>query len=102
MKNNKKLLLAGVAVVPLAISSWTSENTTSKIQNIDDHSKLSSVELIGTTDVMIDVSEKDKRSVVAFIDKTDAPSKVAVSSKTSKPYDPDLSMSFETIVETYK
>ncbi|MFP3590490.1 hypothetical protein [Chryseobacterium sp. SIMBA_038] len=38
MQNYKKLLLAGLAIVPLALSSWTSsEDPTAKMQNIKDY-----------------------------------------------------------------
>ncbi|MEN4759514.1 MULTISPECIES: hypothetical protein [unclassified Chryseobacterium] len=37
MRNYKKLLLAGLAIVPLALSSWTSEDPTKNIRNLQDY-----------------------------------------------------------------
>jgi len=59
MKNNKKLLLAGFAIVPLALSSWTSEESGNELKNIeyDQTATVSDIEIIGagviTTDKVI-------------------------------------------------
>jgi len=97
MKNHRKLLLAGVAIVPLALSSWTSEDPVSKIRTIENQNSISSIDKIGATDVVVDVSEKNKKNVIAFIDKTDAPSKVVTTTKTLEP-----TTSIESIVKAYQ
>ncbi|MFP3590493.1 hypothetical protein [Chryseobacterium sp. SIMBA_038] len=98
MKNYKKLLLAGFAVVPLTLSSWTSEEPNTQYQNIENQNSKSSNEIIGTTDVQNVIIVKTKTSKLDRTDYGLNPDKIVTTDRT---LDPTIT-SFDEIVKVYQ
>jgi hypothetical protein len=64
MKNYKKLLLAGLAIVPLALSSWASgDPPDTNYQKIGNYDTKTSVGTIGQADVSGEILITDKQRV---------------------------------------
>ncbi len=99
MKNYKKLLLAGFAVVPLALSSWTSEELGNELKSIEKNQSttVSDIEIIGTGIVKTDKVIRGPKGATIKNIKDDLNTKV-VFPDTPTPTNP----SFEDIVKTYK
>ncbi|MFP3590487.1 hypothetical protein [Chryseobacterium sp. SIMBA_038] len=99
MQNYRKLLFAGLAIVPLALSSWTSTGNDTKYGN-GDASKLadSSIEIIGDTAVSSSVTVSTKKKVFAkeTIDTKDVVSEKAISTSLGK------TISFDDVIQNYK
>ncbi|MFP3590489.1 hypothetical protein [Chryseobacterium sp. SIMBA_038] len=100
MQNYRKLLFAGLAIVPLALSSWTSTGNDTKYGN-GDAGKLadSSIEIIGDTAVSSSVTVKTKKKVlsVSTIEEVSVAEKKAISVSSI-----DTTLSFNEIVNNYK
>ncbi|MEN4759516.1 MULTISPECIES: hypothetical protein [unclassified Chryseobacterium] len=97
MNNYRKLLFAGLAIVPMALSSWTSNGQNANYEN-GDGAKYSSIEIIGDTAASSVVTTKTKKNIfsketVETVDKVE--SKVAISAF-------DKTLSFDKIVNDYK
>ncbi|MFP3590495.1 hypothetical protein [Chryseobacterium sp. SIMBA_038] len=97
MKNHRKLLLAGFAIVPLALSSWTSEEPKMNYQNTDDHSQLSSIERIGTFDTQEDNVVQSKKNAVKLNNSDITIDKAIATTRTLEPQ-----TSFEDILKDYQ
>lgn len=102
MKQYKKLLLAGLAIVPLALSSWNSRTSGPDFRNAEKQQTFSQHETIGETNVIVVQSSVNKKTVFSFTDKFDlGPSqeKVVITTKT---LEPSNTLSIEDIVKTYQ
>ncbi|WP_267406689.1 MULTISPECIES: hypothetical protein [unclassified Chryseobacterium] len=99
MKNYKKLLFAGLAIVPMALSSWTSNDQNINFQN-GDGSKLANEELVGTVAATSSVTVKTQKKVISV----STIQEVSVAEKTvatgSGSLEPVLSL--DKIVNDYK
>ncbi|MEN4759515.1 MULTISPECIES: hypothetical protein [unclassified Chryseobacterium] len=99
MKNYKKLLFAGLAIVPMALSSWTSNDQNVNFQN-GDGSKLANEELVGTVAATSSVTVKTQKKVISV----STIQEVSVAEKTvatgSGSLEPVLSL--DKIVNDYK
>ncbi|MFP3590488.1 hypothetical protein [Chryseobacterium sp. SIMBA_038] len=99
MQNYKKLLFAGLAIVPMALSSWTSTGNDIKYGN-GDQNQVASIDLIGDTAASSVVTSKTKKHVfsVSSIEQTNvAETKVAIVTTPTNP-----TLSFEDMVKNYK
>ncbi|WP_129039677.1 hypothetical protein [Chryseobacterium sp. CH21] len=102
MKQQKKLLLAGLAIVPLALSSWNSNTSESDFRNSEKQQTFSQNETIGEANVVVVQSKVNKKTMLDVTDKFDlGPSqeKVVITTKT---LDPSNALSIEDIVKTYQ
>lgn len=102
MKQYKKLLLAGLAIVPLALSSWNSRTSEPDFRNAENQQTFSQHETIGETNVVVVQSYVNKKTIFSVTDKFDlGPSqeKVVITTKT---LEPSNALSIEDIVKTYQ
>ncbi|MFP3590496.1 hypothetical protein [Chryseobacterium sp. SIMBA_038] len=102
MKNNKKLLLAGFAIVPLALSSWTSDGSKNDLANTthQENSNTYITEDMGTVIVgkLTRVNTDKPGPSMSRLDIETVKTKIVFSDDTLTPSNP----SFEDIVKTYK
>ncbi|MEN4759517.1 hypothetical protein ABEG63_04180 [Chryseobacterium sp. C39-AII1] len=96
MNNYRKLLFAGLAIVPMALSSWTSNDQNVNFQN-GDGSKVATVELIGDTAASSVVTSKTKKTV---FEKSSIQETNVVETKVATSLDPILT--FDRVLESYK
>jgi len=97
MNNYKKLLLAGLAIVPLALSSWTSEDNSLTYGKANTND-FSSIEVIGGSAVSSSVTVNTKRKVLSK--ETVETVSVASEKAISTSIDPVLTLN--KVVENYK
>ncbi|MCW3161647.1 hypothetical protein [Chryseobacterium oryctis] len=97
MKNYKKLLIAGLAIVPLALSSWTSEANSLNFEN-GDVNQISSIEVIGGTAVSSSVTVNTKKKVLSkeTVETVSVVSEKAISTSI------ETELSFDKIVKDYQ
>ncbi|MEN4759511.1 hypothetical protein ABEG63_04150 [Chryseobacterium sp. C39-AII1] len=98
MKNYRKLLFAAFGIIPLALSSWTSEDPIKQYQVIDNQSKVSSVGTIGTSDYQSEIIVQSKKDVLVLVDRYDYVDKVVITTKILEP----TTSSVEDIIKTYQ
>ncbi|MCW3161648.1 hypothetical protein [Chryseobacterium oryctis] len=96
MKNYKKLLFAGLAIVPLALSSWTSEGNSLNYGN-GEMNQVSSIQIIGDTAASSVVTSKTKKNV---FDKSTVDQTNVVETKVATTLEPVLT--FGKVLENYK
>ncbi|RXM39380.1 hypothetical protein BOQ62_11945 [Chryseobacterium sp. CH21] len=97
MNNYKKLLLAGLAIVPLALSSWTSEEPSTQFGNKE--AKLgSTVEIIGNTAVSSSVTVNTKKKVLS----KETVETISVASEKAISNSLETARSFNDILNDYK
>ena len=97
MKNYKKLLFAGMAIVPLALSSWTSEGNSLNFEN-GDVNQISSIEVIGGTAVSSSVTVKTKKKIIS----KETVETVSVAEKSVATGSIETELSFDKIVKDYQ
>ena len=97
MNNYKKLLFAGLAIVPLALSSWTSEDQTVNYGSRDAAS-VSTIEIIGESAVSSSVTVKTKRKVLS----KETVETVCVASEKAISTSLETARSFNEILNDYK
>jgi len=97
MNDYKKLLFAGLAIVPLALSSWTSEDQTVNYGSRDAAS-VSTIEIIGESAVSSSVTVKTKRKVLSV----STVEEVSVAEKKALSTSIETARSFNEILNDYK
>ncbi len=97
MNNYKKLLFAGLAIVPLALSSWTSEGNSLDYGN-GNINEVSSVELAGGTAVSSSVTVNTKKKVLS----KETVETVSVASQKAISTSIDPVLTFDKVLENYK
>ncbi len=97
MKNYKKLLFAGLAIVPLALSSWTSEDQSLNYGS-GNASTISTIEVIGEAAVSSSVVVKEKKKVFSkeTVETVDVVSEKGISTSI------ETTLSFNEIINEYK
>ncbi|MFP3590486.1 hypothetical protein [Chryseobacterium sp. SIMBA_038] len=96
MQNYRKLLFAGLAIVPMALSSWTSTGNDTKYGN-GDQNQVSTINLIGDTAASSVVTSKTKKHV---FEKSSIQETNVVETKVATSLDPILT--FDKAIENYK
>ena len=97
MNNYKKLLLAGLAIVPLALSSWTSEDNSLTYGKANTND-FSSIEVIGGSAVSSSVTVNTKRKVLSV----STVEEVSVAEKKALSTSIETARSFNEILNDYK
>ncbi len=97
MKNYKKLLFAGLAIVPLALSSWTSEDQSLNYGS-GNASTISTIEVIGEAAVSSTVTVKTKKKVIS----KETVETVSVASEKAISTSLETARSFNEILNDYK
>ncbi len=102
MRHYKKLLLAGLAIVPLALSSWNSKTSGPDYRNTEKQQTFSHNETIGDTDVVVVQSKTTRKNIFSVTDHFDlGPSQQKIVITTTI-LEPSSSLSIEDIVKTYQ
>ncbi len=96
MQNYKKLLFAGLAIVPLALSSWTSNDQNASFEN-GNGTNYSSIERLGDTAASSTVTVKTEKTVFSV---SSVKESEKVSTKVAVSLEPILT--FDKVINSYK
>ncbi|MCW3161643.1 hypothetical protein [Chryseobacterium oryctis] len=102
MKNYKKLLFAGLAIVPLALSSWSSTGNEPHLKNAEEQFQLPSNGVIGQLDFTNDVVIQSKTELSVMVDRIDLgpyQKKIVV---TSVILEPSSTLSLDDIIKNHQ
>ncbi|WP_312392148.1 hypothetical protein [Chryseobacterium sp.] len=97
MNNYRKLLFAGLAIVPMALSSWTSNGQNANYEN-GDGAKYSSIEIIGTVAASSTINVDTKKKVFC----KETVDKLSTVQKTVATGSIETTLSFDQVINDYK